>query len=160
MSVTLQPIATQAEIEACATMMNATEPWITIKRSFDEMVKVLSNPITQNYAVKVGSETVGYIRITVQGVLVGYINTLVIGSRWQGRGYGSQAIKEAEKMIFKQFPNVFIMSSSFNPRAVKLYQNLGYDVIGELKDYAISGHSEILLRKTIGPMMGFKPKNE
>jgi ribosomal protein S18 acetylase RimI-like enzyme len=60
-------------------------------------------------------------------------------------------------MIFAQLPNVFICASSFNPRAVKLYKSLGYELVGELKDYAVAGHSEILLRKTIGPIIGFKP---
>ena len=36
--------------------------------------------------------------------------------------------------------------------AQRLYERLGYDVVGEFKDYIISGHSEILLRKTIAPL--------
>jgi hypothetical protein len=31
----------------------------------------------------------------------------------------------------------------------------GYEVIGELKDYIVPGHSEILLRKTIAPLTEF-----
>ncbi|HYG16295.1 MAG TPA: GNAT family N-acetyltransferase [Bacteroidia bacterium] len=158
MSLTLQRVTTPEQLESFATMMLSTEPWITIRRTQEETVKLLANPISINYAVVVDGETVGYTRITLQGAFVGYINTLVIGQQWQGRGYGSQVIKELENIIFAQFPNVFIMASSFNPRAVKLYQSLGYEVIGELKDYAVKGHSEILLRKTIGPIIGFKPK--
>jgi hypothetical protein len=29
---------------------------------------------------------------------------------------------------------------------------MGYEVIGELKDYIVAGHSEILLRKSTGPL--------
>jgi len=42
--------------------------------------------------------------------------------------------------------------SSFNPRARALYERLGYEMIGELKDYLIEGASELLMRKTIGPI--------
>jgi ribosomal protein S18 acetylase RimI-like enzyme len=42
--------------------------------------------------------------------------------------------------------------SSFNPRARELYERLGYEFIGELKDYLVRGHSELLMRKTIGPI--------
>jgi ribosomal protein S18 acetylase RimI-like enzyme len=42
--------------------------------------------------------------------------------------------------------------SSFNERAQELYERLGYKAVGELKDYIISGHSEILFRKRIGPL--------
>ena len=49
-------------------------------------------------------------------------------------------------------PNVFICASSFNPAAQRLYERLGYTVVGELTDYIARGHSEILLRKTTGPL--------
>lgn len=64
----------------------------------------------------------------------------------------------AEKRIFSETPNAFICVSSFNSSAQKLYERLGYEVIGELKDYIISGYSEILLRKTIAPLTEFKKK--
>jgi ribosomal protein S18 acetylase RimI-like enzyme len=64
----------------------------------------------------------------------------------------------AEKRILNVTPNVFICVSSFNPNAKRLYERLGYQVVGELKDYLVSGHSEILLRKTIAPLTEFKRK--
>jgi [ribosomal protein S18]-alanine N-acetyltransferase len=45
--------------------------------------------------------------------------------------------------------------SSFNQGARRLYERLGYNVVGELTDYIVEGHSEILLRKTVGPMATF-----
>jgi hypothetical protein len=45
--------------------------------------------------------------------------------------------------------------SSFNHDARRLYQRLGYQAVGELIDYIVRGHSEILLRKTLGPLTGF-----
>jgi ribosomal protein S18 acetylase RimI-like enzyme len=46
--------------------------------------------------------------------------------------------------------------SSFNRDARRLYERLGYQVIGELTDYIVQGHSEILLRKSLGPLAGFR----
>jgi [ribosomal protein S18]-alanine N-acetyltransferase len=37
----------------------------------------------------------------------------------------------------------------------RLYARLGYQVVGELTDYLVEGHSEILLRKTVGPLAQF-----
>jgi ribosomal protein S18 acetylase RimI-like enzyme len=45
--------------------------------------------------------------------------------------------------------------SSFNEGARRLYQRHGYEVVGELTDYIVKGHSEILLRKTFGPIASF-----
>jgi ribosomal protein S18 acetylase RimI-like enzyme len=52
----------------------------------------------------------------------------------------------------QQTANVFMCVSSFNIEAKRLYIRLGYEVVGELRDYIVAGHSEILLRKTIGPL--------
>jgi hypothetical protein len=35
------------------------------------------------------------------------------------------------------------------------YERQGYNVVGELTDYIVEGCSEILLRKTRGPLTGF-----
>jgi ribosomal protein S18 acetylase RimI-like enzyme len=58
----------------------------------------------------------------------------------------------AEDRIFEEAPNVFIYDSGFNRGAQRLYKKLGNEVVGELKDYLISGESEMLLRKTIAPL--------
>ena len=61
----------------------------------------------------------------------------------------------AEQRILQVSPNVFMCVSSFNQSARRLYERLGYEVIGELTDYIVQGHSEFLLRKTLGPLTGF-----
>lgn len=43
--------------------------------------------------------------------------------------------------------------------ATRLYERLGHKVVGELTDYIVRGHSEVLLRKTVGPLTGFSPKS-
>jgi ribosomal protein S18 acetylase RimI-like enzyme len=42
---------------------------------------------------------------------------------------------------------VFLLVSSFNAGARALYERLGYEQAGELPDYVIDGHSEILMWK-------------
>lgn len=49
--------------------------------------------------------------------------------------------------------------SSFNVAARRLYERVGYQVIGELTNYIVQGHSEFLLRKTRGPLTGFSSKD-
>jgi ribosomal protein S18 acetylase RimI-like enzyme len=64
----------------------------------------------------------------------------------------------AEERIFKQTPNVFLCVSSFNTGAQKFYKRIGYTVIGELKDYLVSGYDEILMRKTVAPLVDYDPQ--
>ena len=61
----------------------------------------------------------------------------------------------AEQRILKESPNVFMCVSSFNHGARRLYERQGYKMVGELTDYIVEGYSEILLRKTRGPLTHF-----
>ncbi len=92
----------------------------------------------------------------MRGAFVGYLQSVGVAAEWRGRGVGSKLIAFAEERIFKEAPNVFILVSSFNDSARALYERLGYQVIGELKDYIVAGHSEILLRKSVAPLSEFK----
>lgn len=92
------------------------------------------------------------------GAFVGYIKTVAVTPTMRGRQVGSRLIQFAEERIFAETPNVFLCVSSFNGEAQKLYKRLGYEVVGELKDFIVRGHSEILLRKTIAPLGEFQPE--
>jgi len=60
-----------------------------------------------------------------------------------------------ERRVFRERPNVFLCVSDFNKGARRFYEKLGYETVGELRDYIIKGRSEILLRKTVGPLAEF-----
>ena len=90
--------------------------------------------------------------ISMQGAFVGYIQLLGVASEFRGRGVGKALIEFAERRIFRETPNVFICVSDFNREAQGFYAKLGYQTVGELTDFIIAGHAEILLRKTIGPI--------
>jgi len=89
---------------------------------------------------------------------VGYIQTVGVLPGWRDRGLGSRLIQFAEGRIFREAPNAFICVSSFNEGARRLYERLGYKVVGELTDYIVPGHAEILMRKTIAPLTEFNPE--
>jgi ribosomal protein S18 acetylase RimI-like enzyme len=104
----------------------------------------------------VEEQIAGFTILNMHGGFIGYVQTLCVAPEWRNRGIGSKLMAFAEQRIFKETPNVFICVSSFNPKALKLYRRLGYEVVGELEDYIVAGHSEILLRKTISPLSEFK----
>ncbi len=155
--IIIRPLQGNAELHACAHTMATSEPWLTLGRGYEESVAVLSDAGKGVY-VAAEEKLAGFIIINMQGAFRGYIQTVCVMPAWRGQGVGSQLIGFAEARIFRDAPNVFMCVSSFNTGAQKLYRRLGYEVIGELKDYVVAGHAEILLRKTIGPLAGFKGK--
>ena len=142
------------EVRACALIMASSEPWVTLRRDYGASLEILRDPAREVYvAVRAGtSDVVGFLILIMRGAFVGYIQSIAVHERWRGRGLGSRLIAFAERRIFRESPNVFICASSFNERARALYDRLGYETVGELRDYVVRGHSEWLLRKSIAPL--------
>jgi [ribosomal protein S18]-alanine N-acetyltransferase len=151
---------TQDETEArlCAAMMAESEPWITLRRDFNAAFHLTSDPTKEVYVARAGRELAGHIVVNMAGPFAGYIQALVVASPWRSRGIGAQLLKFAEQRIFQESPNVFLCVSGFNARAQQFYARLGYEQIGELKNYVIAGESEFLMRKSVGPKDEFQPQ--
>ena len=151
----LRPLADRAEAEACARMMAGSEPWITLGRGCDASLALLERPDREVYVALADGAVAGFIILVLQGAFVGYIQTVCVAAERRGGGIGTRLVSQAEERIFRESPNVFLCVSSFNPDARRLYERLGYTLVGELTDYIVAGHSELLYRKTIGPIGAF-----
>jgi ribosomal-protein-alanine N-acetyltransferase len=145
-------LAGQDEAESCARLMASSEPWLTLGRDYEASLRVLQDPTREVYVARDQEGLAGFIILCLTGAFVGYIQTVLVQSERRGQGLGTRLIQFAEQRIRKESPNVFMCVSSFNDDARRLYQRLGYQVVGELTDYIVSGHSEILLRKSWGPL--------
>ncbi|HEX7401123.1 MAG TPA: GNAT family N-acetyltransferase [candidate division Zixibacteria bacterium] len=154
-NVEIRRLKSLVEAETCARIMSDSEPWITLRRDYEDSLKTIQHPSKDVYLALVNNEIKGFIILQMSGVFVGYLQTVAVLPEWRNRGIGSKMIKFAEDRIFKEFPNVFLCVSSFNRKAQELYKRLGYETVGELKDFIVRGHSEILLRKTIGPLIDY-----
>ena len=152
MSVDIRPIATRDEIDHCARLMASSEPWITLQRDVEQSRRILSNPALERYVARDDGALAGFLILDLQGVFAGYLKTVCVAPEFRNLGIGTTLVHFAEDRIFREHQNVFLLVSSFNRDAQRLYERLGYEVVGELKDFVVEGHSEILLRKTIGPL--------
>jgi ribosomal protein S18 acetylase RimI-like enzyme len=156
-SVTVRPIGGDDEIRVCAEIMTTSDPWVTLGRTMEQAVRILSErEIQETYVAVNDGAVVGFVILIVKGAFVGYIRTVAVHSDWRSRGLGRRLIWFAEERIFRDSPNVFLCVSSFNERARALYERLGYETVGELRDYIVRGHSEWLMRKTLGPFAEFQ----
>jgi ribosomal-protein-alanine N-acetyltransferase len=156
LNITIDRLRRADETHACAQLMANHEPWVTLRRTYEDSIKMLNDPAREVYVARAQDQVVGFIILQMNGAFVGYLQTVGVMPEWRDRGIGSRLIRFAEERIFREAPNVFICVSSFNPRAQTLYERLGYKVVGELKNYIVSGHAEILLRKTIAPLKEFQ----
>ncbi|MFC1683362.1 GNAT family N-acetyltransferase [Candidatus Zixiibacteriota bacterium] len=149
-------LASNDQAEQCARMMAGSEPWITLGRDHESCLNLLGAPSREVYVGLIGEQVAGFIILVMQGVFRGYIQTVGVLPSLRSRGFGTQLIEFAEQRIFREVPNVFLCVSSFNVQAQRLYRRLGYEVIGEIREFFVPGHSEILMRKSLGPWIEFK----
>lgn len=159
--VVIREILDDDEVDMCAEIMSASEPWSTLGRTKEKATRILSDRDAQEvYVATHGADVVGFVILVMKGAFIGYIRTVAVHADWRSRGLGRRLIGFAEERSFRESPNVFLCVSSFNPRARALYERLGYEVVGELNDYIIRGKSELIMRKTLGPYSEFRRDRE
>jgi ribosomal protein S18 acetylase RimI-like enzyme len=152
-ALAIRPLQTREEAEACARTMAQTEPWITLGRDYEACLRVVLDETRERYVALDGATLAGFVILNLKGAFVGYIQTVCAAPLYRGRGTGSALVAFAEERIFRDHRNVFLCVSDFNPGARRLYERLGYRLVGELTDYLVAGRSELLLRKTRGPLV-------
>ena len=150
--VVVRRLESDDEARACARIMATSEPWMTLGRGYEASLEILHDPSRETYVARTDNEVVGFVILSMRGAFVGYIQTIALRHDWRGRGLGTKLIAFVERRILRDAPNVFLCVSSFNTRARALYARLGYQVVGELRDYVVRGHSEWLLRKSVAPL--------
>lgn len=153
-AVVVRQLETDEEAASCARIMSSSEPWITLGRDYASSLAAVRDPTREIYVASPEgiAQVIGFLILSMRGAFVGYIQSVGVRDDWRGRGLGTALMAFAESRIFAETPNAFICASSFNERARALYERLGYEVVGELRDYIVRGHSEWLLRKSIGPL--------
>jgi ribosomal protein S18 acetylase RimI-like enzyme len=143
------------DAKVCARMMAESEPWISLERGYRESLEILTEPFREVYIARLCEEIVGFIAVEMIGTFKGYIKSVCVAPEFRCQRIGSTLMNHAEERVFSETPNVFLLVSDFNTGARKLYKRLGYDEIGEFKDFITRGHSEVLMRKSIGPLTKF-----
>lgn len=155
-TVIVRAVGAHGEIDACARIMTDADPWRTLRRSYEAGLRLLERSDREVYVAVSEGSVVGFVILCLVGGFVGYLQTIAVREDWRSLGLGRQLIGFAEERIFSEHPNVFICVSSFNPRARALYERLGYEAVGPIRDFVVAGHDELLLRKTRGPLYGWR----
>jgi ribosomal protein S18 acetylase RimI-like enzyme len=78
-----------------------------------------------------------------------YVKSIVVSDEYRSHGVGAILMEFAENLFRNDAKHIFLCVSSFNSRARAFYERLGYEAVGELKDYIIEGESEIIMHKRL-----------
>lgn len=139
-----------------AKMMCASDPWITLGIDYNQCLKAFVGTEKETYMIEIEKVIAGFVILQTGGTFKGYIQTICIGETYRGSGLGKKLLQFCENRILKISPNIFICVSSFNKGAIRLYKEFGFELVGELDNFVKEGFTELLFRKTVGPMAGYK----
>jgi len=143
------------DFEICAKMMSVTDPWITLQMDYVQCLMAFEGGYKEIYIIEFEKNIAGFIILQVAGTFSGYIQTICIDEAYRGKGLGKILLQYCEKRVLKFSPNLFICVSSFNKGAIRLYYEFGFKLVGELDNFVKDGFTELLLRKTVGPRVGY-----
>ena len=138
----------------CARMMEASDPWITLGMNYQQCRLAFDGPCKEIYVAEFENKLAGFVILQVCGTFKGYIQSICVDEGCRGRGIGKQMLQFCERRILAISPNVFICVSSFNKGAIKLYYEMGFKLVGELTNFVKEEFAELLLRKSVGPILG------
>ena len=152
----IRPLRGIEEAQACVDLMRGSDPWVTLGFDPEAALKGFTDSRREVYVTYDNEGMAGFVSIDMRGLVAGYIHVVCVRSDRRGQGLGSQLVRWAETRIFKDSPNAFICVSSFNTGAHRLYERLGFTSVGVLRQFIISAHDEVLLRKSRGPWADFQ----
>ncbi|HWA14739.1 MAG TPA: N-acetyltransferase [Burkholderiales bacterium] len=153
-TIALRPIE-ERDVEACARMMQASDPWVTLGTRAQTLVSLLRNPDRLRVVAERGTAIAGCIVVSTAAPLSGYVQAVCVAPGERGHGIGRRLMAHVEERLFATGPNVFLFVSDFNVAAQAFYRQLGYRQVGEVPDFLVAGRSELLMRKTRGPIHGY-----
>ena len=151
----LEHLRGQPDVESCAHIMATSEPWITLQRTMDTLMPVISDPAKEVHLVRDADGVAAFVILDMRGPMAGYIQTIAVRADRRNTGLGAAILSAVETLVYARSPNVFLCVSSFNEGAQKFYARMGYERIGVWRQYVVATADEILMRKTISPFRTF-----
>jgi ribosomal protein S18 acetylase RimI-like enzyme len=125
--------------------MASTDPWKHFGYSTDECTEKLLKPGAKLVLASIGERVVGFACLKPDGDLGGpMINYVCVEPNNRCRGIGTGLVQE----VLNQFPeaSIYLTVSESNSRALRLYERLGFKLIGKIEDYNFKGEAEFILR--------------
>ena len=82
------------------------------------------------------------------------LDLLAVKGQYRGRGIGRQIVLWLEKVAHTAgIMNLFVQVRKTNPGAIRFYERLGFQVIGEIAGYYQTNEAAVIMSKAIRPLI-------
>ncbi|MDF2944655.1 MAG: GCN5-like N-acetyltransferase [Herbinix sp.] len=92
----------------------------------------------------------GFVWVILNGIFHSfpYIHIIAVKSENRSQGIGKILLKYVEDVYYKNSSKLFLVVADFNPDAKRLYERIGYSVIGDIPNLYRNGITECLMMKS------------
>jgi ribosomal protein S18 acetylase RimI-like enzyme len=162
------------DVEACAHIVAGDPLWHRYGISMPRARRLLGGAVRSRLGLSRaraagelavahhGADVLGFIWFRLEGTFhhSGYVRWIAVAPQARGRAVGARLMRHAEERIFRRGPNVYLLVSDFNVKAQAFYRKLGYVKVGALRDYVVPGITERVYRKTRGPIVSQRRREQ
>lgn len=149
-------LADMTYIDSCVEILQDSDLGKVYFSDHKKATGMLSYAMEQNnvyVALDENGKCLGFIYYMTKGVFGSYpyLHIIAVKEEYRSHGIGKQLMRFFEDNASDQpRAKYFLTVDDFNPRARKLYENLGYKCVGELPDFYKQGINCYLMMKTRG----------
>lgn len=156
MSFTIAPMG-ESDVEGAAAAIASGSVFQRYGITPESAVDLLRSA-RGNIAVAMdGDEVIGVAIYWTDGTppIPAYLRILAVAEGQRGRGVGRALLRHVEADAFRVGPNLFLCCELMNVNAARLYEREGYVKIGPMPSLFVEGITEVLYRRTLGPVRGY-----
>jgi len=120
----------------------------------DKAIKVLKEGISKgeiSIALNKECTCVGFIWFILNGAFHSfpYLHMIVVKEEFRNLGIGKKLLEHFEEITSKTSSKLFLVVADFNHKAKQLYENIGYEDVGNIPNLYKDGVTECLMMKEI-----------
>jgi ribosomal protein S18 acetylase RimI-like enzyme len=135
--------------EWCARVMVATDPWRTLGRDLARCLTSIRRPGGELFVARRGDQPLGFILLHPTGMAGHpYVAVVAVAAQARGAGIGARLLAFAETR-YPEAKHIFLCVTNINTGARRLYERLGYRMVGEIPDFSGPGFSELIMHKRL-----------
>ncbi|MBR5088916.1 MAG: GNAT family N-acetyltransferase [Ruminiclostridium sp.] len=149
-------LADMKYIDSCVEILQNSDLGKRYFSDHEKAADMLSYAVAQKnlyVALNENENCLGFIYYMTHGVFGSYpyLHIIAVKEGYRSCGIGKQLMKYFEDNASDSFSEKYFLTvDDFNPKAKKLYENLGYKCVGELPDFYKKGINCFLMMKIKG----------
>jgi ribosomal protein S18 acetylase RimI-like enzyme len=148
----------EEDIDYCVDMTITSFPWTAFGLTKESAEKFFYDRLHKNlvFVAENNGEVLGFIAIKRNILFANYIRRIVVRKDKRSKGIGTSMLRFIEDITLNErLPNVFLITTIKNRKAVKFYKKNGYQIIGKIPNFIRKDLHEHILWKTFGPVNDF-----